>query len=260
MFSKIKSLLGKPEQAPRPQRENPNFITARERIVSLLNDMVYQRIVVRLDIPGENHKDDIDDMPTTFFKQVGSARAALERLEGEEAHAQLVAAEQFKVISDLYGSPFTFQTKVNQIQSAEGKEFYIIDLPSKVFYPESEEYRKFRIGAYKRVPVYLKQPNQEKPIPGVLDTLSIGGISVYLSSENTTLPYLRKGEKLNCSIMVEGDNVKFEIVVENVKRLSDDKSIRVDCAFGNVSKEVMAVVKAMMSEAEQYLRNRARSS
>jgi predicted polyphosphate/ATP-dependent NAD kinase len=149
---------------------------------------------------------------------------------------------------------------VNQIQSAEGKEFYIIDLPAKVFYPESEEYRKFRIGAYRKVPVYLKQPNQEKPIPGLLDTLSIGGISVYLSGESTALPYLRKGEKLSCSIMVDGANVKFEIVVENVKRLGDDKSLRVDCGFGNISKEATAVIKAMMGEAEQYLRNRARSS
>jgi len=259
MFNKLKSLIGKPAREPRLQRENPNFVTARDRIVSLLNDMVYQRIVVYLDLPGDNKKDDIEDMPSTFFKQVGSARAALERLEDEELHAQVLAAEQFKVISDLYGAPLTFQTKVMQTQSAEGKEFYIIDLPAKVFYPEADEYRKFRISAYRKVPVYLKQPNQEKAIPGVLDVLSTVGLSVLLSGENTTLPYLRKGERLSCSIMVEGDNVKFEIVVEELKRLSDEKSLRVDCAFGPVSKEVSRIVKGMMTEAEQFLRNRARS-
>jgi hypothetical protein len=197
-------------------------------------------------------------MPSTFFKQVGTERAALERFEDEELHARVLAAEQFKVISDLYGTPLTFQTKVVKTQTLGEQEFYIIDLPNKVFYPESPEFRKFRISACKKIPTYLKQPNQEKGFTGVMDTLSVSQIGILLSTDSTTVPHLRKGERLYCNLMIDSNNVKFEILVENVKRLADDKSIRIDCGFGSISKEANQVIRTIMDEAEQFLRNRVR--
>ena len=258
MFNKIKSLVGGTPKQPRPPRENPNFITAPQRIVSLLNDITHQRIVIHFDLPGDEPKPDAEDMPSTFFKQVGSERAAIERLKDDELHARVLEADQIKVITDLYGAPLTFPTKVTTTQTLGEDEFYIIDLPTKVFYPENPEFRRFRVSAYKKISAYIKQVNQEKSVPGLLDTLSVTNIGIMLSSETSTLPHLRKGEKLNCALMVDGNNVKFEAIVENVKRLADDKSIRVDCSFGAVSKDSNRVINSIMLETEQFLRNRVR--
>lgn len=258
MFNKLKSLVGNTPREPRPPRENPNFITAQQRIVSLLNDLTHQRIVVHFDLPNEAEVLDVEDMPSTFFKQVGTERAALERFEDEELHARVLAADQFKLISDLYGTPLTFQTKVTKTQTLGDKEFYIIDLPTKVFYPESPEFRKFRVSAVKKITVYVKQVGQEKGTTAILDTLSQTSIGIVLSSDNAPLPHLRKGEKLNCTLIIDSNNVKCELLVENVKRLSDDKSVRVDCGFGSLSKEAGMVIRRIMDETEQFLRNRVR--
>ena len=258
MFDKLKSLVAKAPREPRPPRENPNFITAPQRIVSLLNDLTYQRIVVYIALPGEEQNVDAEDLPNTFFKQVGTERAALERLQDEELHAKVLAAEQFKLVTDLYGAPLTFQTKVLKTQMLGEDEFYIIDLPTKVFYPESPEFRKFRVSVFKKFNVYVKQVGQEKGATGIIDTLSQTAMGILLIGEDSPLPHIRKGEKLMCTLIIDSQNLKCELVVENVKRLPDDKSIRVECRFGTMDKATTRTVASIMAETEQFFRNRVR--
>jgi hypothetical protein len=81
--------------------------------------------------------------------------------------------------------------------------------------------------------------------------LSTRSIGILLSSENTILPYVRKGDEPKaCSLGIGTRQIKFEARVTQVKRIND-KAVRIDCSFKSLNPELETAIAGLINEAAQ---------
>lgn len=247
MFDKLKGLLDPKPPAPRKADRgswNPNFITDRPRIVSLLNDVAHQRVALFLQLRDSGLEEEQDEMITTYLYKVGAERAALHKPDDPEDDQKLRAAGQFKVITDLFNNVLTFRAEILDIKGEDGQEYYIIGIPDRVYHPKNEKPRRVRIKQH--IPVYLRFFEPAKTYPATLDDLSAQGAGLMLSTEEQTLPYVRKGDELkSCSLGLGTRQYKFDAKVNQVKRVNE-KTLRIDCAFKSPSAELLDLVETII--------------
>jgi hypothetical protein len=252
MLDKFKVLLGeKPRVKSENRNHNPNFVTDPKRIVSLLNDLVYQRAVLFLCTNDRGNDEDLEEMTTTYLYKVGTERAALQKVDDPGDDLKLREARVFKVITDLFNNVLTFKAEILDIQKEGDQEYYIIGLPDRIYYPKNCKPRQIKISSVRKVPVYLRFEDAPKTVPGLVDDLSTRSIGILLSSENTILPYVRKGDEPKaCSLGIGTRQIKFEARVTQVKRIND-KAVRIDCSFKSLNPELETAIAGLINEAAQ---------
>ncbi len=250
MLDKLKGLLleSKPPAVKKPDRGswNPNFITDPVRIASFLNDVAHQRSALFLQIRDGEVDEDHEQMITTYLYKVGTERAALHKPDDPEDDQKLREAGKFKVITDIFNNILTFPTEIIDIKDVDGEEYYIINIPDRVYYPKNEKPRRARINQQRNIPVYLRFFEPPKSFPAIIDDLGAQGLGVLLSSEEQTLPYVRKGDELkSCSLGVGTRQYKFDARVSQVKRINE-KTLRIDCSFKSPSAELIDAIDALV--------------
>lgn len=265
MLDKIKSLLGKKTDASQAAQTNSKFITDKDQIKSLLVAAAHHRLVCDIDLSQvvvkdeEAGDDEAFSQPTatpavkiaTYIHKVGTERAALEKLSDMEQQVRLLAAEQFKIHIDMYGTPLTFQTKINTIQAEAEKEYYIFDLPEKIYYPLNKDNRRLKVTGTK-IPVYLKFPEIGKTLPSMLDDIGTKGMSLILSTKGVNLPSIKKQDVLrSCGINSSFGNGTFDLQVTEVKEFEAKSIIRLNCSYIDLSKDVQGIVDALIGSLEQ---------
>ncbi|BBL73073.1 flagellar regulator YcgR PilZN domain-containing protein [Methylomagnum ishizawai] len=255
MLDKLRGLLESKPPAQKKLAErgswNPNFITDPVRIASFLNDLAHQRtaLFLQLDDRGIESEDDQAQRMTTYLYKVGTERAALHTPDDPEDDQRLRAAGRFKVITDIYNNILTFPTEIIAIQEEGGQSYYIINLPGRVYYPKNQKPRQIRIDRQRNIHAYLRFFEPAKSYRALIDDLSAQGMGVLLSSEDQTLPYVRKGDKLKaCSIGLGTRQYPCEARVNQVKRIGD-KAIRIDCGFVSPGAEFLDAVAAILKGA-----------
>ena len=252
MFDKLKGLLESKPSAKKKTTErgswNPNFITDPVRIASLLNDLAHQRIALFLQlresgIEGENES---EPMIASYFHKIGTERAALCKPDAPEDDQRLRAAGRFKVITEIYNNTLTFPAEIIDIKEDGGQEYYIINLPGRVYSPKNQKPRQVKIDRQRNLHAYLRFFEPPKSYPALIDDLSAQGMGVLLSAEEQTLPYVRKGELLkSCSIGVGSRQYPFEARVGQVKRINE-KTLRIDCVFNSPSSALLEAIETLI--------------
>lgn len=236
MFSKLKSLFVK-EEKPETEEdsdelylvENPNFITERDKIATLLSDIETNSPLCTIKIG------DSDDEYNSSILGIKSDKnlIILDELIPREGNSILQNTKSLKLSTFHKGIHLAFNLSDVEAGYSKGILYYKATLPDRIFYPQRRRSPRIEIST---IDIAFSGVSERTGISvnGYLFDLSRGGAGIDLPSNRARI---QRGDKIkNCQISFDDYAMDFDFSVRFVKQAAIGSSkVQIGGLFEKVS-------------------------
>ncbi len=210
----------------------PEHITSRPRLLSLLNRIKDQFAILSVKLPKSNSR------YTSAIVAIHPEEdyIILDELTPAEGHDHFLRVRECTIEVFSKGQGMTFTSTLVSKGLENGIAYYKIALPPSIYYYLQRTSYRVPLPLNKRAPLLLRSPD-ESIMEGEIVDVSLGGIGFRLPCTPWTEKLTPGTELPSCQFVLgSGDVLTFDIKIRYAGPGKDKKTIRIGAQFVKLTK------------------------
>lgn len=225
----------------------PEHITSRPRLLSLLNRIKDQYSILSVKLPKSTSR------YTSAIVAIHPDQDCLilDELTPSDGHDHFLRVKECTIEAFSKGQGLTFTTTLVSKGRDDGIAYYKVTLPPSLYYYLQRTSYRVPVPFNKRTPFLLPGPDESMLEAEVID-VSLGGIGFKLPTGPLTETLIHGTEVKGCRFVLgTGEVLTFDIKVRFSAPAKDKKSMRLGAQFGKLARRQQKILERYIMSLER---------